>query len=104
MSPEDRAAIEQVIKATVNGKIDHLTKEVEEMKHLKSEILQTIQEHNRKHDEDMQQVKDNIAKTTPIVEGLEGARVLGGALKWLAGIVAAWILIKEVLIKTVTGQ
>lgn len=81
MTPEDRKAIEDVIRATVNGKIDAINAKIDQ--------------HNERHEDDMKDVKEHIEKTRPIVEGLQGAKVIESALKWLAGVAAAYIVIKS---------
>ena len=65
MTPEDREEIIDVIRHTVNGKIDKLDAK--------------LQVHMDKHDEQWDQVR-------PVVEGFQGAKVVGNSFKWLGGI------------------
>lgn len=75
ITPEDRASIEEVIKKTVNGKIDRLTE------------LMTI--HNDKHEKDMCEVRGHIEEVRPILQAYEGGKTLGNFLKWFGGVVTA---------------
>ena len=85
MTQEDRDAIIAVIKETVNGKIDRLTDKVEQ--------------HNVRHEEDMTEVRQHMADVKPMLDALNGSKVLGSLIKWIAGIVAAIVLIQQFLLK-----
>lgn len=79
-------AIRQTIKETVNGKIDRLK--------------DLMEEHNRKHEEDMVEVKEHMIKTTPIIEAFNGINTVGNMVKWIAGVGTAvgviWLFIKAI--------
>ena len=77
--------VEAVIQTKVNGRIESLHHKVDE--------------HNAKHEMDMADVREHMKNVSPILEGLQGAKVIGEAMKWLAGVVAAWILFHEVFLK-----
>ncbi len=85
-----REEIRETIKTVVNGKIDHL-KEI-------------IDAHNMSHELDMVMVRKNMEETKahieevkPILQGLNGAKLLGTGLKWLAGVGVAWIALRAIL-------
>lgn len=79
MNAADKAFIEDVIKSTVNGKIDRLTDKVDQ--------------HNAKHEEDMRDVREHIEQTRPIIEAYQGGKALGELAKWIAGAGAAILVI-----------
>ena len=79
MNAADRTFIENVIKTTVNGKIDRLTDKVDQ--------------HHAKHEEDMRDVREHIEQTRPIIEAYQGGKALGSLAKWVAGVGAALIVI-----------
>lgn len=73
-----RDDIKETITTVVNGKIDRLTVKIDD--------------HILKHEADWEEIK-------PFVQGVVGARIIGGLLKWVAGIAGAWILIRQFLIQ-----
>lgn len=58
-------SLQATVRETVNGKIDHLRED--------------LKDHMERHDKQWEQIR-------PVVEGLQGARVIGGTFKWLGGI------------------
>jgi hypothetical protein len=82
MNAKDLAAItdviENTIKTVVNGKIDNLTKKVEQQA--------------KKHEDDM-------AELRPFIQGIAGAKVLRTGFIWLAGLASAYLVLKEVFFK-----
>lgn len=81
MTPEDREALVQVIKETVNGKIDRLSEKMDA--------------HNEKHERDMEKVNEHIEATKPILEAYQGGKALGSLIKWAAGVGLAWLAIQS---------
>ncbi len=73
----------EVIERTVNGKINNLTKLVEE--------------HNAKHEDDMKEVRSHIAEVRPYLDSARGVKFLGETGKWIAStivvVAAAWALL-----------
>lgn len=80
MNAADKAFIEDVIKSTVNGKIDRLTDKVDQ--------------HNAKHEEDMRDVREHIEQTRPIIEAYQGGKAIGNLVKWVAAVGAAFVVIQ----------
>ena len=88
MTPEDLQKIQETIVKTVNGKIDVLTKNVEEMKLCQD---RHIDDHNTA----MEKINQHIAKVEPFLQGANGIRALGSVLKWLGGLAVAWLAIEK---------
>lgn len=88
MDTEALQVIRDAIKETVNGKIDRLANEVVNIK-------QSIEDHNEKHQKDMDRI-------LPIIEAYNGVSIAGNGIKWIAGVGTAigvlWILIKGLII------
>lgn len=82
MDEETLQVIRQTIKETVNGKIDHLT-------HM-------MEEHNKKHEQDMQDIK-------PVLEAFNSVGIVGNGIKWVAGVGTAigvmWLIAKTLAFK-----
>jgi len=86
MTPEQLSEIKEALKKTVdekvNGKIDRL--------------VEKIDSHNEKHEQDMVEVREHIKEVAPILETYKGASALGNLVKWLGSIVlvvaAVWAL------------
>ena len=76
--------VRDTIEKKVNGRIEAL--------HTK------VDEHNSKHEEDMDIVKEHMKKVEPILEAYTGGKALGGLVKWAAGVITAvgivWLAIK----------
>jgi hypothetical protein len=83
MTPEDLDHIalkmQETVKVTVNGKIDHLTE------------MMTV--HNAKHEEDMVEVRKHIQEVKPYLDSARGVKLLGETGKWIAGVGGAFIVI-----------
>ena len=75
-------AVDRATTKYVNGKIDAL--------HIKIDI------HNTKHEEDMTEVRKHMEDVKPYLEGARGVKVLGEALKWVAGLSVMWIAWKGI--------
>lgn len=79
--------VRDTIEKKVNGRIEAL--------HIK------VDEHNTKHEQDMEEVKEHIKSVQPILEAYTGGKALGGLVKWVAGVITAvgivWLAIKGVL-------
>lgn len=87
--------IKVIIEETVNGGVRAVKKQVEEMDVKLDNQIEMNRQHNEKHEADMVLVRDNIEKTRPIVEAYSGGKILGEGLKWLAGVAAAWLVLKQ---------
>lgn len=77
-----KAGLKEVVKETVNGKIDRLT--------------QKVDEHNTRHEEHMGMVINHMERATPAIVAYEEAmatkKVLGNfgnGAKWLASVITA---------------
>lgn len=81
MSPTDLDTIikslENTVRTTVNGKVDNLTR--------------LMEEHHRKHDADMIDVREHITAMKPVLEAYQGGKALGGLVRWVFGVGAAFI-------------
>lgn len=80
-----RPGIQETIQKTVNGKIDGLKEDV--------------RKHNERHEADMLLVREHMKVVEPYLQGATAMKALGNGLKWLGGIVAAWLVIKGFIIK-----
>lgn len=60
------------------------------------DIHKAMEDHNVKHEVDMAEVREHIVRVTPILEGLQGAKILGTGLKWLAGVGVAWFALRAI--------
>lgn len=84
MTEEALQVIRDTIKETVNGKIDR--------------IKDLVELHNKRHEQDMLEVKKHIEKVTPIVEAYNGFNSAGNLVKWMAGVGTAigvlWMMFK----------
>jgi len=91
-----KALISDTIKSTVNGKIDKLT------------LL--MDDHNKKHEEDMKMVKGHIEQVTPILEKyetfqktVEGTQSVGkiviGVAVFITSVGAAYLMLKQLITK-----
>lgn len=84
MTDEDRKLMREEIansiRTTVNGKIDG--------------IRDDLRKHNERHEADMVLVRDHMNKVQPYLEAAAGARIFGTILRWVAGIIGAWLVIK----------
>ena len=92
MTDSDIRIIQETIVKTVNGKIDRLH--------------ENINEHNKKHENDMLEVREHMASVKPILDEYQEreaarayAKKTGDGIKWLAGVVAAigalWIVFMQ---------
>ncbi len=68
-----REEIQKAVKETVNGKIDDL---------------------KTQHKLDMVVVREHIKRVEPYLEAASAVKILGNALKWIAGVGLAWVAIK----------
>lgn len=87
MSEEEITRLEErlasTVVKTVNGKIDRLHEKIDN--------------HNTKHEEDMNDVREHMKQVQPYLQGAAGIRVLGEALKWVAGLSVVWIAVKGII-------
>lgn len=70
---DNRKSTAEAIHETVNGKIDAINNKLDT--------------HIKTHDEFLQEVM-------PVLKAFQGGKMLGEAMKWLAGIAAAYLVIK----------
>lgn len=71
---DNRESTKDVIKETVNGKID--------------DMREDLADHIKKHDASMKVI-------LPLIEGISGARVIGKLIFWIAALVVAWTVIRN---------
>ncbi len=80
------------LQAKVNGKIDDLKR--------------IVLDHNERHEEDMLDVREHMARSTPVIEAFEEWQTtrktlgnVGNSVKWLAGLATAvgvlWIIVRQ---------
>lgn len=88
-------AMKGEIRVVVNGKIDSLHEMLEKQNEKTDTVAQQLISHLEKEAAFQAEIREHMATVKPYLDGAAGIRVLRSFLLWVAGSVAAWLIIKN---------
>lgn len=88
-------AMKSEIRIVVNGKIDRLHAILEKQNEKTDTVAQQLVSHLEKEADFQAEIRAHMETVKPYLDGAAGLKILRSFLVWVAGSVAAWILIKN---------